>query len=348
MRTCSFLLILSGLSLSWAAPAETAPKPLTAAVLDMQARGVATADAQVLSDRFRVELFLQKRYRMLEREKMDEVLKEQGFQKSGACEQSECAVEVGKLLGVNRMIIGSVSHIGTTWTVTARTVDVETGEIVQTAVLDQKGEIDALLQPGMQDLAEKLQESEGQSVEAPAAAPAAKEAKPSGTAVAKAPKAGESVVPMPDFKRPWKQFGKSGASSSPLQLGLVPGIQVVDEGSTINGVALSLPWSRSANVSGVQAGVVNQVGQQLDGVQAGVVNLGETVGFLQAGAVNQARTLTGFQGGMVNISEDTRGMQVGLFNYSRKLKGVQVGLINVATKGGIFPFFPLVNLSSTR
>jgi len=345
MRTCSFLLILSGLSLSWAAPAETVPKPLTAAVLDFQPRGVAVTDVQGLSDRFRVELFLQKRYRMLEREKMDEVLKEQGFQKSGACEQSECAVEVGKLLGVNRMIIGSVNRIGSTWTVTARAVDVETGEIVQTAVLDQKGEIDALLQPGMQELVEKLQESEGQVAVAETAV--AKEAKPSGT-VAKAPKAGESVVPMPDFKRPWKQFGKSGASSSPLQLGLVPGIQLTDEGSTINGVALSLPWSRSANVSGVQAGVINQVGQQLDGVQAGVVNLGETVGFLQAGAVNQARTLTGFQGGMVNISEDTRGMQVGLFNYSRKLKGVQVGLINVATKGGIFPFFPLVNLSSTR
>lgn len=346
MRTCFLLPILSGLSLAWAAPAETVPKPLTAAVLDFQPRGVAVNDVQGLSDRFRVELFLQKRYRMLEREKMDEVLKEQGFQKSGACEQSECAVEVGKLLGVNRMVIGSVNRIGSTWTVTARTIDVETGEIVQTAVLDQKGEIDALLQPGMQDLAEKLQESEGQL--AVAEAPVAKEAKPAGAAVAKAPKSGESVVPMPDFKRPWKQFGKSGASSSPLQLGLVPGIQVVDEANTINGVALSLPWSRNANVSGVQAGVINQVGLQLDGVQAGVVNLGETVGFLQAGAVNQARTLTGFQGGVVNISEDTRGMQVGLFNYSRKLKGVQVGLINVATKGGIFRFFPFVNLSSTR
>lgn len=344
MRTCFLLPILAGLSLTWAVPAETVPKLRTAAVLDMQPHGIKKEDAQVLSDRFRVEMFLGKGYRMLEREKMDEILKEQGFQKSGACEQSECAVEVGKLLGVNRMVIGTISHIGTTWTVTARTIDVETGEIVQTAVLDRKGEIDELLQPGMQELVEKLQESEGQVV---AEAPVAKEAKASGT-VAKAPKVGESVVPMPDFKRPWKQFGKSGASSSSLQLGLVPGIQLTDEGSTINGVALSLPWSRSANVSGVQAGVVNQVGQRLDGVQAGVVNLGETVGFLQVGAVNQARALAGFQGGMVNISEDTRGMQVGLFNYSNRLKGVQVGLLNVATKGGIFPFFPLVNLSSTR
>ncbi|MEN9355586.1 MAG: hypothetical protein RL318_2911 [Fibrobacterota bacterium] len=344
----SRFLILSCLAVTlvWAGPAEPVRKPLTAAVLDLQARGVKVEEAQVLSDRFRVELFQLKNFRLLEREKVDEILKEQGFQKSGACEQSECAVEVGKLLGVNRMIIGTVSHIGTTWTVTARVVNVETGEILQTAVQDQKGEIDALLQPGMADLAERLMESteESGAETASVAKPAGSTSKPS-----KTPKAGESVIPMPDFSRPFKQMGKSdGRTSSVFQLGLVPGLQLVEEGHTVNGIAVSLPWSRSANINGLQAGVVNQVGQRMDGIQAGVVNLGETVSFLQAGTVNQARSLSGFQVGTLNLSEDTKGLQVGLLNYSRNLRGVQVGFINIATKGGLLPIMPFVNLSATR
>jgi hypothetical protein len=346
MRSWFFLALCLAALPSWAAPADSARKPLTAAVLDLQARGVKVEEAQVLSDRFRVELFLLKAFRLLEREKVDEILKEQGFQKSGACEQSECAVEVGKLLGVNRMIIGTVSHIGTTWTVTARVVNVETGEILQTAVQDQKGEIDALLRPGMADLAARLLESarEEESVRPTTAASSTASA-----AKTKPTKAGESVIPMPDFSRPWKQMAKAdGQNSTSVQIGLVPGAQLADEGFTINGIALSLPWSRNAHINGVQVGIVNQVSQRLDGVQAGVVNLGETVGFLQVGTVNQARSLNGFQVGTVNLSENTKGLQVGLFNYSRSLNGVQVGFLNVATKGGLFPIMPLVNLSSTR
>lgn len=341
----SFLLLsaLVAASLPYAAP-ETARKPLTAAVLDLQARGVKKEDAQVLTDRFRVELFLGKGYRLLEREKMAEILKEQAFQKSGACEQSECAVEVGKLLGVNRMVIGSVSHIGETWTVTARVIDVGTGEIVQTAVLDRRGPIDELLQPGMQELAEKLGPPQAESETAP---PAAADTARGGTG--RKAKPGTSVIPMGEISRSLKQGSKAvPGRTAAFQAGLVPTIQLHDASWSVEGLSLSLPWSSCARVEGAQLGIVNQTRHSMNGVQVGVVNLGEAVSFLQAGAVNQAGSLTGFQAGAANLSERTKGLQIGVFNYSGNLEGVQIGLINVARKGGVFPVMPLVNISGAR
>lgn len=344
MRRLPFLLpVLVASSLLHAAP-EPARKPLTAAVLDLQARGVKKEDAQVLTDRFRVELFLGKGFRLLEREKMAEILKEQAFQKSGACEQSECAVEVGKLLGVNRMIIGSVSHIGETWTVMARVIDVGTGEIVQTAVLDRKGPIDELLQPGMQELAEKLGTAQ-QDAEATSPAVADTGRKTAGPK----PKPGTSVIPMGEISRSLKQGSKAvPGRTAPFQAGLVPTIQLHDASWSVEGVSLSLPWSSCARVEGAQLGIVNQTRYSMNGIQAGVVNLGEAVSFLQAGAVNQAGSLTGFQAGAANLSERTKGLQIGVFNYSGNLEGVQIGLINVARKGGVFPVMPLVNISGSR
>lgn len=345
MRPSLLLLpALAAASLLHAA-SEPSRKPLTAAVLDLQARGVKKEDAQVLTDRFRVELFLGKGYRLLEREKMAEILKEQAFQKSGACEQSECAVEVGRLLGVNRMVIGSVSHIGETWTVMARVIDVGTGEIVQTAVLDRKGPIDELLQPGMQELAEKLGAVRAGEDDAPAAA----NPDTARGAMARKAKPGTSVIPLAEISRSVKQGSRAtpGRTAS-FQVGLVPTFQLQDRNWTIEGVAFSLPWSSCARVEGAQLGVVNQTGRSMNGVQAGVVNLGEAVSFLQAGAVNQAGSLTGFQAGAANLSDRTKGLQIGVFNYSGNLEGVQVGPINVALKGGVFPVMPLVNISGAR
>lgn len=338
----SFLFLVIGLwcaSIHAAGTDSTQVRLSTAAVLDFQGRGVSWSDAKVLTDRFRVELFQRKAFRMLEREKMNEVLKEQGFQQSGACEQNECAVEVGKLLGVQRMITGMISHIGSTWTVTARIVDVQSGEILQTAVLDRTGDVDGLLQPGMADLAERLQEASGN-----------REASPTTVAKAAAPKTqtkgNVGLIPLPDFGAGFHDFGhqETDGSTSFLQVGIIPGVQMVADTRGINGVALSLPWSQCKWVKGVQAGLVNQTTLSMAGVQAGVVNLGGgSVGFLQAGAVNQANSLAGFQVGVVNWAQETRGLQVGLVNYTRSLKGIQVGFVNVALKGAFSPFFPFVN-----
>jgi hypothetical protein len=86
---------------------------------------------------------------------MDEILKEQGFQQAG-CTSDECAVEIGKLLNINRICAGSVGKIGSLYTVTLRMIDVETGQILVTVTEDCQCPIEKVLTSSMKNISNKL------------------------------------------------------------------------------------------------------------------------------------------------------------------------------------------------
>ena len=86
---------------------------------------------------------------------MEQIIKEQGFQQSG-CSTDECMIEVGKLIGVEKIIGGSISQVGNVFSVSARIVNVETGEIETTGVYDHIGNIGELLTGGMKKVAYEL------------------------------------------------------------------------------------------------------------------------------------------------------------------------------------------------
>ena len=127
----------------------------TIAVLDFDVNNVSQSDVRALCDRLREELFKTKKYRVTERGMMEEIMKEQKFQLSG-CVSTECIVEVGQLTGVQKMVGGSVSKVGNVYSVTARIINVETGEIENTGVYDHKGNIGELLTDGMMRVAVEL------------------------------------------------------------------------------------------------------------------------------------------------------------------------------------------------
>ena len=127
----------------------------TIAVLDFDGDGVSQSETRTLTNRLRDEMFKTGVYIVLERGKMDEVLKEQGFQQVG-CITSECAVQVGRMLGVQQMVAGSIGKVGTVYTVSARIFDVETGKILKSANYDHIGDIGQLLLIGMKDVAKQL------------------------------------------------------------------------------------------------------------------------------------------------------------------------------------------------
>jgi TolB-like protein len=106
-------------------------------------------------DRLRTELVGTGQLTIIERGKMEEVLEEQSFQQTG-CVSSECAVEVGKLLGVEQIVTGNISKVGTLFSVTARVVSVQSGEIVRSTIYDHSGDIGGLLTQGMKKVAEEL------------------------------------------------------------------------------------------------------------------------------------------------------------------------------------------------
>ena len=117
---------------------------LTVAILDMEGRGISALEAQTLTDRMRSELVKTGVVTIVERGQMQEVLEEQGFQQTG-CTSAECAVEVGKLLGVSQMVTGSIGKIGQSFTIDIRLFSVETGAITKTVNATYRGEIDGLI-----------------------------------------------------------------------------------------------------------------------------------------------------------------------------------------------------------
>ncbi len=129
------------------------PETLTnIAVVNFKGNNISDGEVNALTDRLRVELFKTKYFKVIEREMMEEVLKEQGFQQSG-CTTDECMVQIGRLIGVQKIIGGSISKVGNIYSVSSRIVNVETGEIEKTEVYDHTGNIGQLLTEGMRIIA---------------------------------------------------------------------------------------------------------------------------------------------------------------------------------------------------
>ena len=129
------------------APAKNARKPgkPLLAVMPFEARQVGADEAQILAEAIASELAATGEVRLMERSQMDKILSEQGFQQSGTCNGAECAVEVGQILGIDRMVVGSVGHIGKTYVLSARLVDVATGEVLKSSSRKDQGAIDQIL-----------------------------------------------------------------------------------------------------------------------------------------------------------------------------------------------------------
>jgi TolB-like protein len=125
------------------------------AVSDLAAQGVKESEAAVISEQLRVELMKSPRIRLIERTQMQEILKELGFQKSG-CTNDACAVEVGQLLGVKKIIVGSVGIAGSYTILSARVIDVAIGLVVVNESIRTKGGIDETIEKGVQARARKI------------------------------------------------------------------------------------------------------------------------------------------------------------------------------------------------
>jgi len=145
----------------------------TIAALDLTGEGIPASQLRALSDRLRHELFATGRFRVMERARMQDILKEQGFQVSG-CVSTECVVEAGQLIGVQRIVAGSLGKVGTVYTVNIRLINVETGEIERTAVKDCRCSIEDVLTRTLAEAAVEL---------AGAVPPQARESQPDSSAI---------------------------------------------------------------------------------------------------------------------------------------------------------------------
>jgi len=161
----SFLLVLQGFV--WYSPAAAQEKTShTLAVLDLIANGVSESETRSLSSSLRGQVtreIMSERYRNLskvdytvvDRSQMDKIFDEFKIQSTG-CTDISCAIEFGKILSVEKIIIGEVGLVGGTYTFNASIVDVETAKVTAAAEYKYTGAIDNLLNRGIPHIVDTL------------------------------------------------------------------------------------------------------------------------------------------------------------------------------------------------
>ncbi len=88
---CNIILLVISLTLVIAQDSRP-----SVAVLDFDAKGIPTYEAETLTERLRSEIANTNAVRLTDRKLLEKILQEQGLQQSG-CTTDECAAEVGRI-----------------------------------------------------------------------------------------------------------------------------------------------------------------------------------------------------------------------------------------------------------
>lgn len=127
MSRLRFWLVLFSIACVPVASAEETARP-NIAVLDFSANNVSAGEASVVSEFVRAAMVRSGAYPVVDKTNMTRILAEQAFQQTG-CTSEDCAVKLGKLLNVHKMVVGEYSVLEGVKFLTAKLVDVETGRI---------------------------------------------------------------------------------------------------------------------------------------------------------------------------------------------------------------------------
>lgn len=81
------------------------------AILDFSANNTTATNAKIVRNAFEVSLYKTGAFDILERKQIDLILQEHNLQMSG-CIDTSCAVEIGRLLSTDLVVIGSLDKFG--------------------------------------------------------------------------------------------------------------------------------------------------------------------------------------------------------------------------------------------
>ncbi len=111
-----------------AAAVQAETKKPRVALLNITAKNTSATYGEVVGDILEVAIYKTGRFDLLERNRVSSILKEQDFQGSG-CTDEACAVEIGKLLSAEMVILGSIIKLGS-FTITLKLVDIQKGRVI--------------------------------------------------------------------------------------------------------------------------------------------------------------------------------------------------------------------------
>ncbi len=151
----SFLALRTTVGIMFFCGAIAYADTLTVAVIELQGKNMSQQHASILTDKLQSELFEHSAWKLMEREQVAEILKEQGFQQTG-CTSKSCAVEMGQMIGVGYLVTGSVGKLENVYYISLRMVDVAHGSIEKSVDAEIVGSMSRVLREGIPTLARQL------------------------------------------------------------------------------------------------------------------------------------------------------------------------------------------------
>ena len=109
-------------------PAHPVAARVVIVVADLEPSGVAEHEAATVSEMVRVRLLQHPEFVVVERAQMEAVLEEQKFSLLG-CTETGCAIELGRLLSAEKVLVGRVSRFLGRLVTAVRLVDLARGEV---------------------------------------------------------------------------------------------------------------------------------------------------------------------------------------------------------------------------
>ena len=111
---------------------------LTLAVLPFQGNGENPQYVDVATDRMVTQLVALRRFKVIERTKLEDLLEEQRLQVSGIVDD-RAAVDVGRVAGADAIVAGNVSVVGSAITVGTRVIDTQSSEVLVARTMRAQG-----------------------------------------------------------------------------------------------------------------------------------------------------------------------------------------------------------------
>jgi len=116
----------------------------TLSLLPFEGTNVSTAVRQAGYNKLETALIESGRFKVIEKAKRDQILKEQKDQWSG-CFEDSCIVEIGKLLGANYLITGDIIGLAQLFQINIKIIDIEKGVVTEKVTKETMGaELDLL------------------------------------------------------------------------------------------------------------------------------------------------------------------------------------------------------------
>jgi len=117
------------------------------AVLDtILASGMDPTVAVPVTDKIVEELVNSGKFTVIDRANIGQILREKEFQLSSGIVRTEEVRQAGEYLGADFVIVANASRVGSTYVISAKMIDVVTGEIAAQASTEKQGKIDVLLE----------------------------------------------------------------------------------------------------------------------------------------------------------------------------------------------------------